>query len=54
MPVVASLICFFAFGEKLTVVQLGGMAVILIGALGILLEQRKNETGSMEPVEERG
>ncbi len=53
MPVVASLICFFAFGEKLTVVQLGGMAVILIGALGILLEQRKNETGSMEPVERK-
>ncbi|GAB2044284.1 carboxylate/amino acid/amine transporter [Agathobaculum sp. TL06] len=54
MPVVASLICFFAFGEKLTAVQLGGMAVILAGALGILMEQRKNETGSMEPVEERG
>ena len=54
MPVVASLICVFAFGETLTAAQLGGMAVILAGALGILLEQRKNEGKSLEPVEERG
>ena len=54
MPVVASLICVFAFGETLTAAQLGGMAIILAGALGILLEQRKNEGKSLEPVEERG
>ena len=54
MPVVASLICFFVFGEKLTAAQLGGMVVILAGALGILLEQSKSETASEEPLEERG
>lgn len=41
MPVAAALISYLAFGERLVPTQYAGMAVVLLGALGILLEQRK-------------
>lgn len=48
MPVVSSLICFFCFGEHLSGLQYGGMAVILLGATGILLQQRRGGAASAQ------
>ena len=40
MPIVSNLICLLLFHEALTAMQYLGMAVILAGAAGVLLEQR--------------
>lgn len=44
MPVVSSLICVVFFHETLYLIQLIGMAVILLGACGVLLSSRKVST----------
>lgn len=41
MPIVSNLLCVLLFHETLTLMQYFGMAVILAGAAGVLLEQRK-------------
>ena len=43
MPIVTSLISFILFDEMLGVKQLVGMAVVLLGALGILIVQHAKE-----------
>ena len=40
MPLVSTLITFVLFGEVMVVSQYIGMAVVIVGALGILLEQK--------------
>lgn len=50
MPVVATVICFFLFGEKMIGSQYLGMAIILLGAAGILVEQgRKKQSVLISP-----
>lgn len=41
MPIVASVLSYFLFGQSMRASQLAGMAVVLAGACGILLEQRR-------------
>ncbi len=41
MPIVASILSFVLFGQELTGLQLGGIAVVLAAAFGILYEQRR-------------
>ncbi|WP_343250179.1 DMT family transporter [Diplocloster hominis] len=41
MPIVSTLICFVLFKEKLAPMQLLGITVVLAGAFGILMEQKK-------------
>ncbi|WP_238722737.1 DMT family transporter [Diplocloster agilis] len=41
MPIVSTLICFLLFKEKLATMQLLGITVVLAGAFGILMEQKK-------------
>lgn len=41
MPIVSTLICFLLFKEKLAPMQLLGITVVLAGAFGILMEQKK-------------
>lgn len=48
MPVVATIITFVLFGEVMVLSQYLGMAVVLVGAVGILLENRHEAA----PVEE--
>lgn len=43
MPVVSALVSFVLFGDRLTTRQILGIAVVMLGALGILLEQRKKD-----------
>lgn len=45
MPVVSALISFVLFGERLGARQCMGIAVVMLGALGILLEQKKKDGG---------
>lgn len=46
MPIVAALISFLLFGEKLIAIQYLGIAVVLLGALGILvMQQRTGRSG---------
>lgn len=52
MPVVAALVSYMAFGEKLVPMQYAGMAVVLLGALGILLEQKKKSQLQQNTVQE--
>ncbi len=52
MPVAAALISYLAFGERLVPTQYAGMAVVLLGALGILLEQRKKNQGQPNTMQE--
>lgn len=40
MPLVSTVITFFLFGEVMVPAQYAGMAVVIAGALGILLEQK--------------
>ena len=40
MPLVSTVITFFLFGEVMVAAQYIGMAVVIAGALGILLEQK--------------
>ena len=40
MPLVSTVITFFLFGEVMVAAQYAGMAVVIAGALGILLEQK--------------
>ena len=47
MPVVSSVISFVLFDEQLGGKQIAGMLVVLIGALGILIEQRRKEEGEL-------
>ncbi len=42
MPIFASLISFFVLDEKLNGIQLAGMATVLLGTMGIILEHRKD------------
>lgn len=42
MPLVSSVVSFFVFGETMGPAQLAGMAVVLLGAAGVILEQGKN------------
>lgn len=48
MPVVSTLICFVLFDEHLNAAQYGGMAVIILGAAGILLQQRTSSPSQHE------
>ena len=48
MPVVATAISFLLFDETMGGKQYGGMAVVLMGALGILMEQKKKDAGELE------
>lgn len=41
MPIVSALVCFLLFDERLTAQQCLGGAIILGGALGILMEQKR-------------
>ncbi|MGE4276526.1 MAG: DMT family transporter [Lawsonibacter sp.] len=41
MPLVATLLSFLLFGQMLSPLQLAGMAVVLLGAAGIIMEQGK-------------
>ncbi len=41
MPIVSTIITFVLFGERMVVSQYLGMAVVIVGALGILLEQKR-------------
>ena len=41
MPIVSTLITFVLFGERMVGTQYLGMAVVIAGALGILLEQKQ-------------
>lgn len=43
MPIVAAVISFVLFGEKMSAEQCAGIAVVLLGALGILMEQRRKD-----------
>lgn len=52
MPVVATLISFLAFGERLVPMQYTGMAVVLLGALGVLLEQKKKSQLQLTKLQE--
>ena len=46
MPIVAALISFLLFGEKLGTTQYLGVAVVLLGAFGILrMQQRTGSSG---------
>ena len=47
MPVVSSVISFVLFDEQLGGKQIAGMLVVLVGALGILIEQRRKEEGEL-------
>ena len=47
MPVVSCVISFVLFDEKLGSKQIAGMLVVLIGALGILIEQRRKGEGEL-------
>ena len=41
MPIVSTIITFVLFGERMVLSQYLGMAVVIVGALGILLEQKR-------------
>lgn len=41
MPIVSTIITFVLFGERMVASQYLGMAVVIAGALGILLEQKR-------------
>lgn len=43
MPIVSALLSFVLFGETMTLIQYFGMAVVLLGAMGILVEQHLQE-----------
>mgnify|MGYP005811137191 FL=1 len=43
MPIVSALISFVLFGETMSVIQCAGIAIVLVGAIGILAEQRRQE-----------
>ncbi len=47
MPVVAGGISFLLFGERLAAWQIGGMLIVLLGACGILSEQRAKEESEL-------
>ena len=47
MPVVAGGLSSLRFGERLAVWQLLGMLIVLLGALGILFEQRAKEASEL-------
>lgn len=49
MPVFVSLISFILYREKLELIQYAGIAVVLLGAFGILSEQKKR---AVSPVNE--
>jgi drug/metabolite transporter (DMT)-like permease len=43
MPIVVSIISFVLFDDRMVLNQYMGMAIVLIGALGILFEQKKKD-----------
>lgn len=43
MPVFATIISFLAFGEKMGKVQYIGMMIVLLGAFGIIMQQKKRD-----------
>ena len=46
MPIVSTLIAFVLFDERMSVNQYIGMAIVLLGALGVLLlQKRKSDQG---------
>lgn len=49
MPVVTAVLSYFVFDEKLVGVQYLGMAIVLLCAGGIVLEQRKKEKLQAKP-----
>ncbi|WP_077532190.1 DMT family transporter [Massiliimalia massiliensis] len=53
MPLVAALISFALFHERMTAGQVLGMFVVLGGALGILLQQQKKSKQNPELLKER-
>lgn len=48
IPVVSSVISFVLFKETLVKQQYIGIGIVLLGAFGILMEQRKKEHGDLE------
>ena len=48
MPVVSSIVSFLLFGETLVGTQYIGMAIVIMGAFGILMVQRKKENIQLE------
>lgn len=42
MPIISSLLTFVLFGERLTASEITGIAVVLLGALGMLLTEKGN------------
>ena len=47
MPIVSATISFIFFSEKLTAEQMTGILVVILGAMGILSEQRKKESSEI-------
>ena len=43
MPIVSTIITFLVFHEKMVWLQYLGMGIVIVGALGILLEQKKEK-----------
>ena len=43
MPIVSAIISFVLFGDRLNLNQCLGIGIVLVGAFGILIEQRKKE-----------
>ena len=43
MPIVSTIITFLVFHEKMVRLQYLGMGIVIVGSLGILLEQNKEK-----------
>ncbi len=54
MPIVTTFISFIIFNEKMTMTQITGMAVVLIGALGLLIGQKRKQQYSDKKFFKRG
>ncbi|MFI3229694.1 MAG: DMT family transporter [Bacillota bacterium] len=45
MPIITAIVSVFAFGTTISTIQIVGMAVVTLGALGIILSQRNKHEG---------
>ena len=50
MPIVATVVSFIVFGNTMVQKQYIGMGVVLLGALGILMEQKKKNEKAAQAV----
>lgn len=48
LPIVAAVVSFILFKETMVKQQYIGMVIVILGALGILMEQRKKESSQIE------